>query len=116
LKSVMERYGFKNLEEEWWHFTLKNEPYPDKYFDFKVGGDHHQRGFTVAEVEEIIRNGKWEPAELGRMECRKTFAFSREWNERVYATKEVRPIFVEEADENRSCYGLYLLLMTGDIT
>jgi zinc D-Ala-D-Ala dipeptidase len=33
---VMERNGFKNLEEEWWHFTLKNEPYPDKYFDFKV--------------------------------------------------------------------------------
>jgi hypothetical protein len=58
-----------------------------------------KRGFTVAEVEETIRNGKWEPAELGRMECRKTFAFSREWNVRVYATKEVRPIFVEEADE-----------------
>lgn len=36
LKSVMERNGFKNLEEEWWHFTLKNEPYRDKYFDFKV--------------------------------------------------------------------------------
>ena len=36
LKSVMERNGFKNLEEEWWHFTLQNEPYPDKYFDFKV--------------------------------------------------------------------------------
>ena len=36
LKSVMERNGFKNLEEEWWHFTLKSEPYPDKYFDFKV--------------------------------------------------------------------------------
>jgi hypothetical protein len=33
------------------------------------------------------------------MECRKTFAFNRQWNERVYATKEVRPIFVEEADE-----------------
>jgi zinc D-Ala-D-Ala dipeptidase len=36
LKSVMERNGFKNLAEEWWHFTLRNEPYPDKYFDFKV--------------------------------------------------------------------------------
>src|SRR5262245_47683654 len=36
LRSVMERNSFKNLEEEWWHFTLKNEPYPDKYFDFKV--------------------------------------------------------------------------------
>jgi len=36
LKSVMERNGFKNLEVEWWHFTLENEPYPDTYFDFKV--------------------------------------------------------------------------------
>ncbi|HKA32979.1 MAG TPA: M15 family metallopeptidase [Candidatus Binatia bacterium] len=36
LKSVMERNGFENLEEEWWHFTLKSEPYPDKYFDFKI--------------------------------------------------------------------------------
>lgn len=58
-----------------------------------------KRGFTVAEVEETIRSGKWEPAELGRTECRKTFAFNQEWNERVYATREVRPIFVEEADE-----------------
>jgi hypothetical protein len=58
-----------------------------------------KRGFTVAEVEDTIRSGPWEPAELGRMECRKTFPFNREWNKRRYATKEVRPIFVEEADE-----------------
>ncbi|MBQ6108562.1 MAG: hypothetical protein IJK97_10170 [Thermoguttaceae bacterium] len=24
------------MEEEWWHFTLKDEPYPDTYFDFPV--------------------------------------------------------------------------------
>jgi hypothetical protein len=58
-----------------------------------------KRGFTPAEVEDTIWTSRWEPAELGRMECRKTFAFNRQWNERVYATKEVRPIFVEEADE-----------------
>ena len=28
--------GFKGLDSEWWHFTLKNEPYPDTYFDFDV--------------------------------------------------------------------------------
>ena len=28
--------GFKPLAEEWWHFTLKDEPYPDRYFDFPV--------------------------------------------------------------------------------
>lgn len=36
LKSVMERNDFKNLKEEWWHFTFKNEIYPQKYFNFKV--------------------------------------------------------------------------------
>ena len=26
----------KPIAEEWWHFTLANEPYPDTYFDFPV--------------------------------------------------------------------------------
>ncbi len=28
--------GFKPYQEEWWHYTLKNEPFPDTYFDFEV--------------------------------------------------------------------------------
>ncbi len=36
LKSAMERAGFVNLAEEWWHYTLRGEPYPDTYFDFPV--------------------------------------------------------------------------------
>lgn len=36
LQQVMAKNGFKPLKEEWWHFTLKNEPYPDTYFDFPV--------------------------------------------------------------------------------
>lgn len=40
LKDVMEAHGFKNYAREWWHFTLKNEPYPadqsESYFDFEV--------------------------------------------------------------------------------
>ena len=35
LKEIMENCGFENYEEEWWHFTLKNEPFPETYFDFK---------------------------------------------------------------------------------
>ena len=38
LREIMTSHGFKPLEEEWWHFTLANEPYPDTYFDFPVGG------------------------------------------------------------------------------
>ncbi|MGR3311121.1 MAG: DUF4258 domain-containing protein [Candidatus Brocadiales bacterium] len=58
-----------------------------------------KRGFTVAEVEEAIRNSSWEPSELGRIQCYKNFLFGREWNGKVYATKQIRPIFVEEADK-----------------
>lgn len=36
LRSVMIRFGFLPLESEWWHFTLKDEPYPDTYFRFPV--------------------------------------------------------------------------------
>lgn len=36
LKSVLEKHGFENYDKEWWHFTLKNEPYPDTFFDFPV--------------------------------------------------------------------------------
>ncbi len=36
LKEAMERHGFKQLDTEWWHFTLENEPFPDTYFDFPV--------------------------------------------------------------------------------
>lgn len=36
LKSLMEKHGFKNYDKEWWHYTLKNEPYPDTYFNFVI--------------------------------------------------------------------------------
>ena len=34
LRQAMLRHGFKPLSTEWWHFTMKNEPYPDIYFTF----------------------------------------------------------------------------------
>jgi zinc D-Ala-D-Ala dipeptidase len=36
LRSVMARHGFRNLSTEWWHYSLRNEPYPNTYFDFPV--------------------------------------------------------------------------------
>ena len=39
LRDAMMEHGFKPLEEEWWHFTLKDEPYPDTYFTFHVNSD-----------------------------------------------------------------------------
>ena len=36
LREAMVSHGFKPLPEEWWHFTLENEPYTDTYFNFPV--------------------------------------------------------------------------------
>ena len=36
LRSAMLRHGFKPLDSEWWHFTLRDEPFPDTYFTFPV--------------------------------------------------------------------------------
>tara|TARA_X000001036_G_scaffold438595_1_gene486882 strand:+ start:12048 stop:12719 length:672 start_codon:yes stop_codon:yes gene_type:complete len=36
LQSLMKKYGFRSLKEEWWHFTLHNEPFPEQYFNFNV--------------------------------------------------------------------------------
>ena len=35
LYEVMSNNGFKNYQKEWWHYTLKNEPF-QKYFNFLV--------------------------------------------------------------------------------
>lgn len=37
LRRMMQEAGFEPYDKEWWHFTFKNEPYPDTYFDFPVG-------------------------------------------------------------------------------
>lgn len=36
LRSLMEKSGFAPIDCEWWHFTLRDEPFPDTYFDFPV--------------------------------------------------------------------------------
>ena len=39
LREAMMRHGFKPLAEEWWHFTLEEEPYPNTYFTFPINSD-----------------------------------------------------------------------------
>ena len=36
LCSIMADCGFSSYDREWWHYTLKDEPYPDSYFDFPI--------------------------------------------------------------------------------
>lgn len=39
LRETMRRHGFQPVPEEWWHFTLENEPYKNTYFTFPVRSD-----------------------------------------------------------------------------
>ena len=43
LRRAMLRNGFLPIDCEWWHFTLKNEPYPDTYFNFPVSSAYLRR-------------------------------------------------------------------------
>lgn len=36
LKDLMESRGFKNFSQEWWHYSFKPEPFPERSFDFDV--------------------------------------------------------------------------------
>lgn len=36
LRKIMLAHGFKPYENEWWHFTLKKEPFPTTYFNFPI--------------------------------------------------------------------------------
>ncbi|MDX1998837.1 MAG: M15 family metallopeptidase [Thermoanaerobaculia bacterium] len=36
LRTVLVAEGFRPYEQEWWHFTLENEPFPTDYFDFPI--------------------------------------------------------------------------------
>ena len=44
LRNVMVRNGFEPIDCEWWHFTLKDEPFPDTYFEFPVSEEYLKRG------------------------------------------------------------------------
>jgi D-alanyl-D-alanine dipeptidase len=36
LRNVMHKHGFNGVAGEWWHYTLRWEPFPDRYFDFPI--------------------------------------------------------------------------------
>ncbi len=66
LREAMLSHGFKPLPEEWWHFTLEDEPYPDTYFTFPVSSDSitaqageeelSEKGYTLEQVVILSRH------------------------------------------------------------
>lgn len=53
LKNLMDLGGFDNYENEWWHYTLRNEPFPDTYFDFDIQSFANRRELNVNFVFSI---------------------------------------------------------------
>ena len=43
LRGAMIRNGFEPIDCEWWHFTLRDEPFPDTYFEFPVSSEYLKR-------------------------------------------------------------------------
>ena len=43
LRRAMLRNGFQPIDCEWWHISLKEEPYPDTYFAFPVSAQYLKR-------------------------------------------------------------------------
>ena len=43
LQNAMVRNGFQPIDCGWWHFSLKEEPYPDIYFEFPVSSVYLRR-------------------------------------------------------------------------
>ena len=56
------------------------------------------RGATLREVEEAIREGERTPAKRGRLAFRKNFPFQRSWKGIYYEGKQIFPIVAEEPD------------------
>ena len=57
------------------------------------------RGVNEQEIEDTITSESWEKSESNRLECKRNFDYNKEWNNKFYKTKQVRPIFVEESTE-----------------
>ena len=69
----------------------------------RLSGHAHEqlryRGCTEDEIRQTIMTSAWQPAEGKRFECRKNFIYNKEWNKKIYSTKQIRPIFVEDENE-----------------
>ena len=60
LREAMLAHGFKPLAEEWWHFTLENEPYPDTYFTFPVSTKSVRNTVSAGETSDTSKTAELE--------------------------------------------------------
>jgi len=73
------------------------------------------RGTTEEEVIEIVRTSPWQPAELGRLECKRDIPFENKWHNRYYRIKQVRLDLCGRRQRNRCGNCIYLFFRKGEV-
>ena len=58
-----------------------------------------KRGASQEEVSQAIAEAVWAPARSGRFECAKDFPYNGDWHGKWYDTKQVVPVFKDEAGD-----------------
>ena len=62
LRRTIDERGFDDYANEWWHFTLRDERYPDRYFDFPVRGvGRRHLGLPESPALTVRSKTKWTP-------------------------------------------------------
>ena len=91
LRDAMTEHGFRPLPEEWWHFTLEGEPFPDTYFTFPVNSDS-----VAASIDYLALVNKQNPLPDGWEDALDT----------VHITNSVE----DDVEVESRAYDAYLLL------
>lgn len=60
LRDAMVAAGFEPYPNEWWHYRLVDEPYPDRYFDFPVDAPEYisWRGVLDEALEQAVARAR----------------------------------------------------------
>ena len=131
LREVMLKHGFKPLEEEWWHFTLNDEPFPDTYFTFPVNSESvppfdpaAMPANTAAPVQDEMARPTSAPADIdylalvnkvsalpeGWEDALKTVTVTNSVNDAVTVEQKAYDAYLKLKDDLEKNDGIYLEL------
>ena len=109
LRDAMLRHGFKPLDEEWWHFTLKDEPYKDIYFPFPVNSAS-VKADEAASIDYLALVNKLHALPDGWEDALETVATGNSVGDEVEVEKKAYEAFLALKADLEENDGIYLEL------
>ena len=109
LRDAMLRHGFKPLDEEWWHFTLKDEPYKDIYFTFPVNSAS-VKADEAASIDYLALVNKLHALPDGWEDALETVATGNSVGDEVEVEKKAYEAFLALKADLEENDGIYLEL------